>query len=167
MMSRAPVTRMSRGGVTAPVTRHDTPSDLGTTPRVTPQPLREVTTTSEGKKEMQTMRIPDANIPRGLAERDRAYAARGDQFAGSADERHYGAELLGRVIGHATVMLAAARLCYTADDADTPEDVAAAGAAARWQAYTEVRRAVRPAVEAFSPTERLTIAADACRTAGL
>jgi hypothetical protein len=118
------------------------------------------------------MRVPTANILYELTLHDAEHGVRGcltgsPAFAQSADERHYGAELLGRAIGHEAAVLATARLRYTADDSDTPEDVAAASAAARWQAYADVRRAVRPAVESFDPVDRLTIAADACRTAGL
>lgn len=111
-----------------------------------------------------TMGTPDVNLLRELADRDREYAARGDQFTGSQAERRYGARLLGRVIGHAAAQLASET---GHDAADTPDDVAAAIGAARWQAYAAITADVRPAVLAFSPIERLTITADACQLVGL
>jgi hypothetical protein len=91
---------------------------------------------------MATMRTPNANILRELTEREREHAARGYQFAGSADERYYAAELLGRAIGHAA-----------ADEG--------------WPSYTAAAAAVRRAVNTFTPAQRLTIAAAACPLAGL
>ena len=93
-----------------------------------------------------TMRIPAANILRELPERDREWAARGDQFAGSADERLYAAELLGRVIGHET-------------DADA--------GGGRWQAYADTASVIRPALDVFTPSLRLAIGAAAYPLAGL
>jgi hypothetical protein len=155
---------VSSGDVTAPVTRPDTPADLGTHPRVTPPAPTRVTTTSEKREMRTTMNAPEANVLRQIEDRDREYATRRDQFAGSIAERRYGARLLGRVIGHA-----AAQLADEAghDAADTPDDIAAASAAARWQAYAAITADVRPAVLAFGPIERLIITADACQLAGM
>jgi hypothetical protein len=120
-----------------------------------------------------TMRTPAANILRELPERDREWAARGDQFAGSADERCYGAELLGRAIGHAAELEAAElaaflrALAVTCGSADTPADIAAAADVGRWQAYATMAAAMRPAMASFSPSQRLTVAATAYPLAGL
>lgn len=88
-----------------------------------------------------TMRVPRANILRELRAHDQEWSARGDTFAGSADERAYAAELLGRAIGHAT-------------DAD-------AAGEGRWQAYSGVAVSLRPALATFTPSLRLAIGAAA------
>ena len=88
-----------------------------------------------------TLRVPAANILREINERDREWAARGDTFAGSADERMYAAELLGRVIGHAAA-------------ADAPEE-------GRWQAYAATAESLLPALRMFTPPLRLAMGAAA------
>lgn len=114
-----------------------------------------------------SLRTPNANILRELPERDREWAARGDRFAGSADERHYGAELLGRAIGRAADMEATQMtgqlraLVGMGASTDTDADIAAAADVTRWQEYAALAVLTRPATAAFPPALRLTVAASA------
>lgn len=95
-----------------------------------------------------SMRTPASNVLLELQLLDAEYSLRGDQFAGSHDERLYAAVLLGHAIRHTT-----------------GADAATEGGT--WPAYAATATAVRPALEMFPPPLRLAIGGAAHPKAGL